>query len=185
MPRAGLSSTVLVDAALNLIDEAGPEKLTLAAIAQRVGVATPSLYKHVGGLAELWTLVGERILDEMTERFTAVALGRGGDDAVIALMRAYRAYVREFPHRYIAVPADLRGESTLRAAGDRLLGVLLAVLRGYGLADEAAVHAARRLRTVVHGFASLESQRGFGLPEDLDTTYDGVIDMYLASLPRH
>jgi len=35
---------------------------------------------------------------------------------------------------------------------------------------------------LVHGFASVESAGGFGLPEELDETYDQIVRMYLASL---
>ncbi|WP_344591662.1 TetR-like C-terminal domain-containing protein [Actinomadura vinacea] len=53
---------------------------------------------------------------------------------------------------------------------------------GYGLEGSAAVHATRRLRVLVHGFASIGSAGGFGLPEDLDDTYDQLIQMYLSNL---
>jgi len=68
------------------------------------------------------------------------------------------------------------------AAGTKLVGVMYATLRGYGLEGPAAVHATRRLRVLVHGFASVESAGGFGLPEELDETYDQIVRMYLASL---
>ncbi len=60
--------------------------------------------------------------------------------------------------------------------------MFVAVLRGYGLDDSAATHAIRRLRAAVHGFADLESGGGFGLPEDIETTFDGLIAMCLSSL---
>jgi AcrR family transcriptional regulator len=183
-PRVGLSTSAVVDAALAIIDRHGVDGLTLAAVAERVGVATPSLYKHVGSLAELRTLVGLRILDEMTERFTAEVIGRSGDEAVARLMRCYRAYAVEHPRRYAAVPLDPLHHPAQAAAGGRLLEVILAVLRGYGLRDSAAVHATRRLRVIAHGFTSLEVNGGFGLPEDLDETYDQLISIYLTSLHR-
>jgi Tetracyclin repressor-like, C-terminal domain len=58
-------------------------------------------------------------------------------------------------------------------------------LRGYGLHGAAAIHATRCLRVIVHGFASIESSGGFGLAEDPAETYEQLIQMYLASLPRH
>jgi AcrR family transcriptional regulator len=182
MPRAGLSPAAVVSAALDVIDERGVEALTLAAVAARTGVAAPSLYKHVGGLAELRTAVAARILDELAERFAGAVIGRSGDDATAALMRAYRAYVVEHPARYAAVPVDPLHDPALAAAGGRLLDVTLAVLRGYGLTGSAAVHAARCVRAVVHGFASLEASGGFGLPEDLDHTYEQLIRMVLAGI---
>ncbi|HEY7591623.1 MAG TPA: TetR-like C-terminal domain-containing protein [Actinophytocola sp.] len=184
MPRAGLSTSAVVDAALALVDEAGLAALTLAAVAGRTGVATPSLYKHVAGLGELRTLLGIRVLEDMTERFTTAVLGHSGDDAVAALLHAYRDYVRAHPARYAAMPLDPLHDPALAAAGGKQLEVVLATLRAYGLADSAAVHAARCLRAVAHGFASLEAGGGFGLPEDLDQTYDQLVRAVIASLPR-
>ena len=43
----------ILDAALAVVDNAGPDALTLAAVAGRTRVAPPSLYKHVGSIAEL------------------------------------------------------------------------------------------------------------------------------------
>ena len=179
-----LTPAAVVDVALGIVDEHGLEGLTLAAVAQRCEVATPSLYKHVANLGELKALVGVRVLDDMTERFTAAVLGRGGDEAVTALMHAYRAYVAAHPKQYSAMPMDPLHDPIQKAAGARQIDVMFATLRGYGLEGPAAVHAARRLRVLVHGFASIESAGGFGLPEDLDGTYDQLVQMYLASLRK-
>ncbi|MFC4949727.1 TetR-like C-terminal domain-containing protein [Pseudonocardia sp. GCM10023141] len=182
MPRAGLSTSAVVDAAVAVIDEQGVSGLTLAAVAARTGVAAPSLYKHVRGLADLGTLVAVRILDEMTERYTAAVMGRSGADAVASLMRACRSYVTAHPGRYAAVPMDPLHDAALQAAGTRLLEVVFATLRGYGLDDSAAVHATRRLRVIVHGFVSIEAAGGFGLPEGLDDTFEQLIHMYVTDL---
>jgi AcrR family transcriptional regulator len=182
MPRAGLTTDAVVDVALALVDEKGVEALSLAAVADRAGVAAPSLYKHVGSLADLRTLMALRILRQVTGIFAEVVMGRSGDDAVEALMRAYRAYVLTNPGRYALLPLNPLGNAVLADAGREQLAVFVAVLRGYGLGDAAATHAIRRLRAAVHGFADLESGGGFGLPEDIEATYDGVIAMCLRSL---
>lgn len=184
MPRAGLSTAAVVDAALAVIDERGMDALTLAAVAGRTGVAAPSLYKHVGGLAELRALVGVRVMDEVTARFVAAVMGRSGDDAVAVLMRTYRAYAVEHPARHAAIPPDPLHDPALATAGTRMLDVVLAVLRGFGLEGSAAIHATRNLRAIVYGFASIEVSGGFGLPEDLDETYEQLIAMFIASLHR-
>ena len=183
MPRAGLSPAAVVDAALVVVDEQGVDALTLAAVAARTGVAAPSLYKHVGGLADLRTLVAVRVMDELTARLSAAVAGRSRDEAVTALMTACRDYVLAHPNRYAAMPADPLHDPALAAAGARLLDVFFAVLRGYSLRDAAAVHAIRCLRAVMHGFVTIEAAGGFGLPQDLNQTYRHLIDMYLASLP--
>jgi AcrR family transcriptional regulator len=182
MPRAGLSPDAVVEVALALVDEKGLEALSLAAVADRAGVAAPSLYKHVGSLADLRDLMALRVLREATAAFAGVAMGRSRDDAVAALMRAYRSYVVARPGRYALVPLDPMHHPDLAAAGQDFLDVFFAVLRGYGLDGSAAVHATRRLRVAAHGFAHLEAGGGFGLAENIDTTFEQVIAMVLASL---
>jgi AcrR family transcriptional regulator len=184
MPRAGLSTAAVVDAALAVVDEQGVDALTLAAVAQHTGVAAPSLYKHVAGLGELRMLLAARALDDMADHFTNAVLGRSGDDAVIALMHAYRDYVRRHPARYAAMPLDPLHDPALAESGGRLLDVVLAAVRGYGLTGSDAIHAIRCLRAVAHGFSSLEAGGGFGLPEDLDQTYDHLVAAVLPALRR-
>jgi AcrR family transcriptional regulator len=183
MVRAGLSTNAVVQAALVIIDERGLDALTLAAVAAQTGVATPSLYKHVGSLAELRSLVRVRLMQDMTEHFTNAVLGLSGTEAIAALMHAYRAFVRQYPARYACMPADPLGDPALAEAGGRLMSVLLATLRGFGLEGTEAIHAARGLRVVVHGFADIEAKGGFGLPEDFDESYERLIRMYLSTLP--
>jgi AcrR family transcriptional regulator len=173
-----------VAAALDIVDEHGLDALTLARVAARSGVAAPSLYKHVRNIAELHALVGAHVIEEMTQRFTAAVLGRSGDEAVAALMHTYRAYAVKHPARYAAMPMDPLHDPAMKEAGSKQLQVILATLREYGLDGPAAIHATRRLRVIVHGFASIETGGGFGLPEDLDETYEQLIQMYLTDLAR-
>ena len=57
------------------------------------------------------------------------------------------------------------------------MGVLTAVLRGYGLEGDDAIHAVRLIRSALHGFVSLESVGGFALPLELEQTYKRLIEM--------
>jgi hypothetical protein len=57
-------------------------------------------------------------------------------------------------------------------AAARLLDAVTAALHGLGLDETQTVHAARYLRSAVHGFVSLESAGGFGLPVDLDQGFE-------------
>ncbi|MEU5882655.1 WHG domain-containing protein [Spirillospora sp. NPDC047279] len=184
MPRVGLSPDGVVDAAITIVDAEGPAALTLSAVAAQAGVATPSLYKHVRNLAELRRLITLRVVQELTERLGDAVLGRSGDDAVRAIMRAYRSYVVDHPARYAAMDQAPDPEPRLEAASDRLLGIILAALRAYELDGSDLVHAARALRSSAHGFAILEASGGFGLPEDLETSYELLITMVTGGLRR-
>jgi AcrR family transcriptional regulator len=178
--RAALSRDAVVELAVRIVDEDGPAALTLSAVAVRAGVATPSLYKHVRNLAELRELLSARVLNEMAEHVGAAVLGRSGDEALRALMDAWRSYVSEHPSRYATVtqaPVPATAE-----AGERLVGIMLAALRAYGLTGSEAIHAARCLRAAAHGFAVLETAGAFGLPEKLDDSYDLLFHMIASGL---
>jgi AcrR family transcriptional regulator len=183
MPRAGLSPAAVVDAAVAVLDADGPAALTLAAVANRTGVATPSLYKHVPSLADLRRLIALRVLAELTDRLRTAALGRAGTDAVAELLRAYRAYATEHPGRYALLPQTPQQDPDLAAAAAHLVDVFLAVLRGLDITGSDAIHTTRALRAAAHGFTTLEIAGGFGLPESLDTSYDRLIAMLTTGLP--
>ena len=61
----------------------------------------------------------------------------------------------------------------VRAAA--VVGVVLAVLRGYELTGDEAIHAARSVRSALHGFVTLELDAGFGIPLDLDESFARLI----------
>jgi AcrR family transcriptional regulator len=182
MPRAGLSPDAVVNAAIGLLDTAGPEGVTLAAVAAVTGVATPSLYKHIDSLDSLRRLIAVRSMNDLADRLTTAVLGRSQDDALRALMIAYRDYALAYPNRYAALPQQPAPDPDLAAAGTRIVEVILAVLRGYGIEGHDAIHATRAVRAAAHCFASLQAAGAFQLAEDLDTSYDRLIGMLITGL---
>jgi AcrR family transcriptional regulator len=188
VPRAGLTSDVVVAEAAAVADESGYERLTLAAVAGRLGVALPSLYKHVRGLDGLQSGLAVLATRELGDALTRAAVGRSGTEALQAVGAAYRSYVLAHPGRYSATVRAAGPEDTEHAAAtDDVLATVLAVLRSYGLTGDDAVDAARVLRSALHGFAALEAAGGFGLPRDVDRSFGQMIaalDVALRSWPR-
>jgi AcrR family transcriptional regulator len=161
----------------------GFQRLSLAALAERLGVRTPSLFKHVAGLPALrreLALLGLRLLGE---RLTEAVAGRAGDDAIRALAEAYRAFARDHPGLYAATqPAPAADDAELASAAEKVVGVLLRILEAYQLRGDDALHAVRAWRSALHGFVALETAGGFGLPLDLDESYRRLIEMYITGL---
>jgi AcrR family transcriptional regulator len=183
VPRPRLSTTSVVEAALELIDESGPGALTLAAVARRTGVATPSLYKHVSSLDALQQKVSARVTAELANVLANAIGGRSGEDAVRSLAHAYRDYALSHPGRYPLtqrVP-DPRDPEHL-AASERAVQAVFAALRGYGLAGDDAIDATRMSRSALHGFVSLEIDDGFGLPQDVGHSFECLVSALNVSL---
>ena len=192
MARAGLDPDTVVAAAAQLVDEAGLSELTLAALAARLGVRTPSLYGHVGGLDDLRARLALRGAQTLATGLSRAVAGRSGPEALYALAAAYRAFALEHPGIYAAVQRAPEPGTALAEAAEELLGAIFAVLRGYGLEGDDAVHGARLIRSSVHGFITLQAAGGFGIPVSLDETWNRLVAMLdhglraqAASLSRH
>ena len=177
MPRAGLTGDDVVTSAAGLADEIGFHAVTMGLLADRLGVRPPSLYKHVGGLADLQHRLATRAMTELGEVIRDAAQGRAGVDALTALLTAVRAYVTAHPGRYAAtVGAEFTGpDDPLLAASARIIGSIAAVLRGYGIGEAEMDHAIRTIRSTMHGFAMLEASRGFQWQADPDESFDWMI----------
>lgn len=183
MPRAGLSPDVVVAEAAQLVDDEGPGALTLSALATRFHVAQPSLYKHVGGLEDLHGRLASLTARELASTLRRAVSGQSGAGATAAAATAYRRYAREHPGRYSYLlrprPDD---EEHTRASGE-VLEVLYAVLSGYGVTDpDDLVDAARFLRSVLHGFASLETLGGFAMARSVDRSFESTVTAVDAAL---
>jgi AcrR family transcriptional regulator len=176
----------VVRTAYGLVDQAGPHALTLARVASALGIRTPSLYNHVDGLPGLQrdlALMGNR---ELERALTRAALGRSHVEAVQAVAAAYRAFVHEHAGIYAMMlrtaPAYRAPDPELEAAEGDVVRVVLSILSAYGLHGADALHAVRCLRSLVHGFATLEASGGFGLPLDVEETFRRLAALYVGGL---
>ena len=185
-PRSNLSKQTVVQAAADLINAEGLEALSLGRLAKELDIRTPSLYNHVDGLPGLMRELSVLNAHNLAECISEAAIGQSGPEAVKALMQAIRAYIKEYPGLYL---------STLRASGTqpeadpqleqeeaRSVKVGMAVMASFGLEGEEAVHALRGLRSLVHGFATLEISGGFGIPLDLDKSFSRLVDLFIVGL---
>lgn len=182
MPRQGLSTGSVIDAAVALVDEGGADGLTLAGLAARLGIKPPSLYKHVTSLDALRDAVAGRALGEANRRLLKAVAGLSGDAALFALGHAYWDFARDHPGLYAASRRAVPPGGSGQEAAAELLDTVLAVLRGYRVAGDDALHAARGLRAIVEGFLSLDAAGGFGLPLDLEESFRRLLQDFAAGL---
>lgn len=183
MPRAGLDTDAVVRAASDLADREGLEAVTLARLAKDLGVRTPSLYNHVDGLAAVHRALALKGMRLANARMGRAAVGVAGDEALIAIANAYREFATQHPGLYAAsLRAPAAGDAELAAAGAETVGTVTAVLAGYGLGGEDALHATRGLRAIIHGFVALEMAGGFGLPLDLQESFTRLLKAFARGL---
>jgi AcrR family transcriptional regulator len=185
MPRAGLNAAVILQAAADLADEADLEAVSLAALAQRLHVQAPSLYNHVQGVDGIRRGLAALGGEQLANRLVRAAVGKSGEQAVYALGDAYRLFAKQHPGLYTAtLRAPKRDETRYIAAAELIVEVVGAALEPYRLSRRDLIDAVRGLRSLVHGFVTLELSGGFGMPRDVNRSFHEVLRTYLAGMER-
>lgn len=184
MPRAGLDAAAVTQAAAEIADRHGMEAVTLASVAQKLGIRSPSLYNHVDGLPGLRNRLAAYSLRLLQSKLEAAAIDLTGDAALLAYSRAYVDFAHRHPGLYestLRAPDPL--DTELQKAGQEMVQLIVELLNGRGLNAEEQTHAVRGLRSILHGFCSLEQKGAFGLPTSLEDSLRFILHAYLQGLP--
>ena len=178
--RVGLDRQAIVTAAADIADLYGLEKVTLAAVAERLGVRKPSLYNHIGGLPEVKRELAIWGTNQLKARISEAAIGKAKNDAVIAIAAAYRSFAHQRPGLYRAIVSSPdRNCMELKAAIESMMAVIRTVLEPYHLIENDRTHAVRGLRSLMHGFVSLEEAGWFASPVDRQESYNQLISTFI------
>jgi AcrR family transcriptional regulator len=180
MARAGLDPQIVVRRATAVVEEHGLEALTLSRVAADLGVQTPSLYKHVGGLDDLVERIATAATADLAATLGDASRGRSGRDALEHVAAAYREFARAHPGTYPLTQRHREAAAWQEAAG-RAIDAIVVALHGYGLTVED-VDRIRVVRAALHGFVDLERSGGFGLPSPVDRSFTLLVEALDATL---
>jgi AcrR family transcriptional regulator len=170
----------IVDAARALLEQHGLDGLTMMAVAERVGVRAPSLYKRVGDRRALLELVVHATAEDLAGRAEA-ARHRDPVDTIRAQADGLRAFAHEQPAAFGLLfgvhgaptpdPADTaRTVQPLLEATTELVG------------DAHALDAARLVVAWANGFITMELAGAFRLGDDVERAWVWGRDRIVASL---
>ena len=166
-----------------LANRNGLEGLSMSDLAETLKVRTPSLYSHVAGIADVHRILALHGLAELERGAARSTVGRSGPEALRALLTGYRDWARRNPGIYEAtIPTPDPSDVEWRAAVDRLSETCVAAIQSYGLNGDEATHALRGLRSVVHGFVSLEAAGAMRGPVGRDDSFAWLVDSFLLAM---
>ena len=162
----------MLAAARELSLERGIDSLTMRALAERLGVAPNALYSHVANKAALVDDLLDDVLAEIDAPSSAAADAAAGLHGLMA--STYDALLRhpELVPLYVA-RQGARGPNA-RRLGD----VMIALLAGMGVRDEAARQALRVLIVYTIGFAAFTTHPPLGAGEGKPLTRDELLDTF-------
>lgn len=182
--KVGVTHGDVIVTAVAIADRGGLDNLTLAGVADALGVRSPSLYAHVEGLAGLRRDLQIHAARILTATFRGAMGVPSGDQALRDVAHAYRRFAHEHPGLLDALlPAPGPGEDdeVYEALADAAIVVGDAVT-SMGVPEEHVIDAVRTLRSAVHGFVVLEKDGGFGMPEDIDASFEALVRVIVSGL---
>ena len=146
----------IVSAGRELLESEGLTGLTMQAVATRVGVRAPSLYKRVRNRAELVSRVAEATARELGDRLDAAAVAAPDAPArLMVLARTFRGFAHERPAAFgllFAPGSDLAIDADVLAGSSASMLAVAAELSG--------PRSRARLGTHAHGVGVRVRQHG-------------------------
>ncbi len=146
---AGLSRDVVLDAALGLLDAAGPDGFTMRALARRLGVYPTSIYWYFPRKNDLLAAVVAHVLRDLAPETDP----RDWRPFIAGLFRRYREAMRRHPHVAALTGANLVSNAAVDLA---LIDGILAALVHAGCPDARLLAAFDVVISSMAGFATME-----------------------------
>jgi len=162
----------IVRAGRDILESSGTAGLTMQAVADRVGVRAPSLYKRIRSRDDLIGLITEATVRDLGERLETVGGGADPRRDLAELARALRTFAHAHPLGFQLIFAPK--PDTARPGTESLTRAVAPVMRvAAALAGEAhALEAARTITAWANGFISMELAGAFQLGGDIDRAYE-------------
>lgn len=156
--RTSLSE--IVTAGREILESGGPAKLTMQAVAVRVGVRAPSLYKRVRDRDALLALVAQATAEDLGRQLKASV------QSLTALAHVYRRFANRNPEGFRHMFAVAEAAPALGLASEPVLRLTRSMV-----GEEDALDAARLIAAWVTGFVDMELAGAFRLGGDLDRSF--------------
>lgn len=155
----GISRELIVQAALDLLDEEGIDGVTARALAERLGVRAPALYWHMSNKQEILDEMGTEIRRRVAARLTNAQDLVGWREQLTTFARALRA-------EYLAHRNGAKTFAGTKLTDPSVLQVQeawLARWKDTGLDAQDGAAAAQLVTSFVVGFVIDEQERGVPL----------------------
>ena len=171
----------IVAAGRDLVERVGVDGLTMQAVADRVGVRAPSLYKRIRDRDELLSLVLAATLDDLASRLEATSAVSDPRSRLVAQANALRAFARDQPVGFALVFGAHTAPRDQQTAVVRSVTPLLDVVSEI-TGPEQALNGARLVTAWANGFLTMELGGAFKMGGDVEEAWGWGLDRIIAAL---
>lgn len=175
----------LVDAAIQILAEAGPSEIKARSVATKAGVSTMGVYSYFGGVPELLQAVADEGFRQQSDYFRRSHLSDNPMTNLCAMALACRSFAHDNPHLYdlmfgLSIKGrycESRGNSKESAAStlpstafqqsyEFLHGQCRKLIETGGIPETDATGVASQFWSALHGFIMLELGGHFAAAAD-------------------
>lgn len=174
--RSPLNRDRVVHAAIELVDEAGIEALSMRTLGKRLGVRAMALYNHVDNKDDL--------LDGMVDAVYGEIDPPAGPDWKNA-MRVWAISARQVLARHPWAIVLMESRTTPGPANLRHHDTVQGVLRQARFSTRSATFAYSLLNCYIYGFALQEASLPFGTPDELAAMSGAIVQQMPADEYPH
>ncbi|AZN30754.1 TetR/AcrR family transcriptional regulator [Flaviflexus salsibiostraticola] len=168
---ARTSNEEVISAARAVLESAGPVGLTMQAVARRVGVRAPSLYKRFQDREALLGAVVSAAIDELTASLEAAA------PDLRLLAGAFRRFAHDNPEAFRLIFTPYAPQDALERSAGPVLECTASLV-----GEEHALEAARLLTAWATGFVHMELAGAFRLGGEVDEAFEYGLQHLIAGL---
>ena len=176
----------IINVCIEMIDKDGFLNLSIKTIAERLGIKSPSLYKHFqGGLDEIKEAIMVYGWNSIDIKIAKSAVGKSREDGLKAMCYALREFAHEHPGVFEAIcwhnsyTSELNHEIT-----KGVISSLYSILDYLGFSEVRKMHVLRSLRGFVEGFSMLELHGSFGDEITLDESFAYGVDALITGIMK-
>lgn len=167
------SRAAIVSAACDILEDSGPAGLTMKAVADRVGVRPPSLYKRVADRSALLGLVAEHSATVLTNSLA-------GAGSIAELATKLRKFAHSNPEAFkLIFFTDHVSLPALEAAAAPLMRLVTPLV-----GQDSALSAARFVTAWAVGFVSMEITSAFHLGDSIEDAFEYGVAQVSAALTQ-
>lgn len=127
---AAVRRAEIVSAALALAAHIGPQKVTAEAIALRIGLTQPAIFRHFHSKDDIWQAVIQWLEDELRQRWSQAMAEAEAGLRIEAVIAAHFAFVARIPAMPLVLlsPELRRDHATIGRGADRLIAAFHATV---------------------------------------------------------
>lgn len=175
-----VTKAAVIQTASEIADKDGLNDVSLKAVAEKLNIRTPSLYNHIGSLADLLREVAHSGMRDMNARMTQAAIGNIGDAAIKAVSIEYLNYMIEHPGIYETIQwAAWHGTEETESLHGNYLSLLMTLINSCNFNPDSTHEILNLLTGFLHGYTTTQLRYAFENPDEIRKALSNAIDTVL------